>query len=795
MKISLDWLNDYVDIEDIKAEELADRLTMKSAEVEEAHWVGAHFEQVITAKVEKVVAHPNSDKLKLATVFDGKNTQAVVCGAPNVAEGQIVLFAPLGTILPGNFEIKVTKIRGVESCGMICAQDELGLGDDHDGIMVLDDSVEPGKKASELFGGKDFIIEIENKTINHRPDLWSHFGIAREVRTIFEKPWKKELKYTGIEVDNETELFEIKIDTQKCLHYLGLKMENIKVGPSPEWLKRRLENIGVRPINNIVDAANYIMFETGHPMHTFDRRNVSGNRIVIRDAQENEKFITLDEQERNLKSEDAVIADENRVLAIAGVMGGLDSGIKDSTEEIFIESALFAPASIRRTANRLDLRTDSSSRFEKALWVENCYLAMQRFVELVKELVPQAVVASKLAVGDNSKNYGFKGKIEITTDRIRSLLGIPKESLNDDRIVSILTFLEFEIDNKNGSLSVEVPTHRRSKDVSIAEDVTEEIGRIYGYNNIEPVTPLFGMERALVNVELEKTNQLRKMLAETFKAHEVMNYCFTGSEDLDKIPCDVEKLVETVDEREAPYLRYTMASALLKDVHENLKNFRDFKLFEFGKVFSAESERARLAVISTGEGSDILEMKKIVETIAGDLRIPDLRYERPNDDFLLGKVLLHPGRSAVFSSVKPKIGIFGEIHPNILKKFDIDVPASYIEIDLEELYALPQKNVSFTPLFKFPSTDFDVSAIVPEKTEVAELIRLFRKTVDKKQFVECKVVDHFSGSPIPEGFMSISFRIVMNAKDRTLTGDEIKTNHEKAINAVRKAGFKISGDK
>jgi len=795
MKISLDWLNDYVDIEDIKAEELADRLTMKSAEVEEAHWVGAHFEQVVTARVDKVVPHPDSERLKLATVFDGKTTQTVVCGAPNVAEGQIVLFAPLGTILPGNFEIKVAKIRGVESCGMICAQDELGLGDDHDGIMVLNDDVEPGKKALELFGGKDFIIEIENKTINHRPDLWGHFGIAREVRTIFEKPWKKELKYTGIDVDSETEKFEIEITTEKCLHYLALKMENIKVGPSPKWLSTRLNNIGIRSINNIVDAANYIMLETGHPMHTFDRRDVAGNKIVIRNADENEVFVTLDEMERVLKSDDAVIADENRVLAIAGVMGGLNSEVKDDTKEIVIESALFAPTSVRRTANRLDLRTDASSRFEKALWVENCYLAMQRFVELVKELVPQAVVTSKLAVGDNSENYGFKGKIEITTDRIRSLLGIPEESLRDDKIVSVLEFLDFGIDNKNGILSVEVPDHRRSKDVSIGEDITEEIGRIYGYNNIEPVTPLFGMERAPVNVELEKTNQLRRMLAETFKAHEVMNYCFTGSGDLEKIPYDVEKLVETVDDREVPYLRYTMASLLLKDVHENLKNFRDFKLFEFGKVFSTESERARLAIISTGEGSDILEMKRIVETIARDLRIPDLRYERPSDDFLLGKVLLHPGRSAIFSSVKPKIGIFGEIHPSILKKFDINVPVSYIEIDLEELYGLPQKNVKFTPLFKFPSTDFDVTAIVPEKTEVAKLIGILKKAVDRKQFVECKVVGHFSGSPIPEGYMSISFRIVMNAKDRTLTGDEIKTNHEKTINAVRKAGFKISGDK
>jgi len=795
MKISLDWLNDYVDIENIKAEEIAEKMTMKSAEVEEAQWVGTHFEQVLTAKVEKVVPHPDAEKLRLATVFDGKNTQTVVCGAPNVAEGQIVLFAPLGTVLPGNFEIKPAKIRGVESCGMICAEDELGLGEGHDGIMVLDPSVEPGIKAGELFGGKDYIIEIENKTINHRPDMWGHFGVAREIRTIFELPWKNEIKYSGIKVDSETEKFEVQIDTERCLHYLALKMENIEVGPSPKWLSSRLNNIGIRSINNIVDAANYIMLETGHPMHTFDRRDVAGNKIIIRDATESEKFVTLDEQERTLIAEDAVIADESRVLAIAGVMGGLNSEVKDDTKEIVIESALFAPTSVRRTANRLDLRTDASSRFEKSLWVENCYLAMQRFVELIKKMLPEAIVTSELAVGDNSENYGFKGEIKISTDRIRSILGIPKESLNDEKIVSVLELLDFKTANNNGVLSVEIPEHRRSKDVSIGEDIAEEIGRIFGYNNIEPVSPLFGMERAPVNVNLQKTNMLKMMLAQSFDAHEVMNYCFTGGEDLKKVPFEVEKLVETVDERENPYLRYTMSSALLKDVHENLKNFRDFTLFEFGKVFSTDSERGRLAVISTGKGSELLEMKKIVETVAKQLRVPNFRYERPGDSFLLGDTLLHPGRSAVFSSVRSKVGVFGEIHPDILKKYDIDVPVSYVEIDLEELFGLPQKSVKFESLFKFPSTDFDVTAIVPKKTEVAELIKIFKKTVDKKQFVDCKVVGHFSGSPIPEGFMSISFRIVMNAKDRTLTGEEIKTNHEKVINAVRKAGFKISGDK
>lgn len=794
MKLSLNWLKDYVELDNIPAEEISRQLTMRSAEVEEAHWSGEHFEKVLIAKVEKVVPHPDSERLKLATVFDGSTSQTVVCGAPNVAEGQTVAFAPLGTVLPGNFEIKPVKIRGVESLGMICAEDELGLGSNHEGIMILDNSLVAGKPVSTIFGQKDYIIEIENKTINHRPDLWGHYGIARELKAIFKKPWKKELKYSGIKSDRIEETFEIEIKTDRCLHYIGLKMGGLKTAPSPEWLKGRLENIGLRSINNIVDISNFVMYETGHPLHTFDRRDISGNKIVIRNAAEGEKFITLDNHERTLKSEDAVIADVSRGLAIAGVMGGLNSEVKDDTSEIFIEAALFNPSSIRKTSNRLDLRTDSSSRFEKALWVENCYLAMQRFVELAKEIIPGATVLSELATADNSKNYGFQGQMTLTTGKIRSFLGITEEKLPDHEIISMLTFLDFKLNVKGSELLIEIPEHRRSKDISMAEDIIEEIGRLYGYNNIEPVSPLFQMDRAPVNRDLEKTNAIRNLFVKSFKANEVINYSFSGPHDLETVPFPKEKLIETVITRENPFLRYSLFPGMIKNVHKNLKNFKDFNLFEFGMIFTTDGEKKRAGFISTGKTASFNYLKNVVLSISKELHAPQFRFERILDSFMLGDTIFHPGKSAVIKFAKDNIGVMGEVHPALLKKYEISASVCYIEIDCEALFSLPEKNIRFAHLLKFPSTGFDVTVIVPQTTEAEKIFNIIKKSVDQKLFIESRIVDYFSGDPIPKGFISISFRIILNAKERTLTSDEMKNVHQKLFSDLRNSGFKISGD-
>ncbi len=795
MHISLNWLNDYLDLSNIAPEELAKRFTMSTAELESAHYIGKHFEQVKAARIDKIEDHPNSDKLHLATVFDGTESITVVCGAPNIALGQIIPYAPLGTILPGDFEIKPAKIRGVESCGMLCSAKELGLGEDHSGIWQLEKSIQPGTKMSEIFGESDFVIEIENKTINHRPDLWGHYGIARELRTIFRKEWKKELSYKGIKADKIEESFNIEFGSSKVLHYLCVKVSGIKVGESPLWLKKRLENTGLRSINNVVDITNYIMLETAHPLHAFDRKKLAGNTIFIKDAANGEKFVTLDNIERNLLGSDIVIADSEKTLAVAGVMGGLFSEVDENTTEIVIESALFEPGTIRRTANRLDLRTDAAQRFEKAMWPENSFLAAERCIELIKEIIPTAIVSSEVVSRDNSAGYGFKGSISITPDRIRNYLGVSSENMPDSLIEEILSFLEFGVEKNPASWKISVPPHRRSKDVSIDADIVEEIGRIYGFNNIPESAPLFPMLPAVINKGLEKQEKLRDLLSRNFCANEVLNYSFLCEKDKQFFNLADEEAVVLLGVKDSPYLRWTMAPAMFRNIESNQKFFPAFSIFEFGSVYKKESENKRFAAAIYGKENVFEETKKIVESILKELNVPNFKIERVAETSpFFGSLILHPGRGGVITCLKQPVGIFGEIHPSTAKKYDLKGRAGYIEIDLDKLFSMPESTIKFNQLNKMQSSFFEFSLVVPLKTEADILLSVIKNSIDKKILSEYKITDRFAGHPIPEGMQSISFKIELNAGDRTMTGDEIKGVQDKLINDYRKKGFKLKGD-
>ncbi|MFO7734679.1 MAG: phenylalanine--tRNA ligase subunit beta, partial [bacterium] len=443
MKISLDWLNDYIDTNKISPEELTTEFTMRSAEVESSCRINKHFSMITTSKIIDIKPHPNADKLNIVDVDDGNKIHTVVCGAPNIKKGQIVPLASVGTVLPGDFEIKPVKIRGIESSGMLCSKKELGIGEDHEGIFILEEKTPPGKSFSELYKNSDFIFEIENKAITHRPDMWGHYGVAREIRAIYDLEWKKKLKVEKIIPEKKEESFSIELKSPSALRYYGIKMSRIKIKPSPSWLSQRLKNIGIKPVNNIVDISNYVMLETGHPTHAFDRRKITGTKISVRQAEDNISFKTLDDCNRQLSLEDLVISDEKNILAIAGIMGGENSEVSSDTTEIFIESAVFDGASVRKTSGRLDLRTESSNRFEKSLPVENARLALFRFVSLVKEIVPSAFVSSEVASAENFEENPYERTIEISPNFIRSVLGVEDKTLSNERISEILTALEF----------------------------------------------------------------------------------------------------------------------------------------------------------------------------------------------------------------------------------------------------------------------------------------------------------------------------------------------------------------
>lgn len=796
MKISLEWLNDYVDLSNIKPDEIAERLTMSSAEVESAEWTGGNFGAVKAARIDKVDAHPNSDKLHLATIFDGEVSATVVCGAPNIAEGQVVPYAPLGTILPGNFEIKPAVIRGVESRGMLCSSKELGIGEDHSGILQLDRDVKPGTLLADLLGKPDFVIEIENKTINHRPDLWGHYGIARELRTVFKLPWKKKLEYKGIKADNALEKFNIVMDTPKALHYVAVKLSGISVCASPEWLKRRLESVGLRSINNIVDITNFVMLETGHPLHAFDRRHFSGNTVTVRMAADGEKFTTLDGVERTLNASDILICDGKGAVALAGVMGGLNSEVKPDTTELVLESALFDPAAVRRTANRLDLRTDAASRFEKAMWPENSYLAAERFIELVKEIVPGAKVSSEIATADATANYGFKGTIRVNPERIRNALGVTIEQLPDERIGEILEYLEFTIQKTAGDWEIAAPAHRRSKDISIEADIFEEIGRIYGFDNITPAPPLFPMLPAPVRPELTKERNIRAMLKNRFSGYELINYSFAGDKETELFPVQKDKLVTIRESKDRPYLKYSMAPDMLEKVYLNQKNFDSFTLFEFARIFGRDGEKKRLAVAVYGETEPFAKMKEIATAIMEEFSAPNYRFERAAQDEAMfhSSILLHPGKSAVLSAIGKKTAILGEIHPKMTANYDIKGRVGYLEIDWEKASTLPVKTDKFKPINRFPSTFYEITVVVEVKTEVEDLLNIIRKSADKTLLADCGIVGRYIGAPIPEGFQSLSFRVTLNGGGRTLTVEELNAAQDKTAGELRRKGYRLKGD-
>ena len=795
MKISLDWISDFIDISHITPEEISRQVTMKSAEIEESYAIRKHFHMVKAAEIKAIIPHPQADKLQLATVFDGENEVTVVCGAPNIEVGQIVPFAPLGTILPGNFEIKPIKIRGVESIGMLCAADELGLGDDHDGILLLNNDITPGTLGSAIFGTDDYILEVENKTINHRPDMWGHIGFAREIRAIFNLPWKHDPAFSGITPDTTTESMKISIATDNALYYSGLRISNVSIAESPEWLKRRLQAVDLRPINNIVDITNFVMMETGHPMHAFDCKHIAGDTIVIRDSSDGEHFVSLDDKKHTLKDGDIVIADSEKILALGGVMGGANSQVTDATTELFVESALFMPAIVRQTASRYDLRTDSSSRFEKALWVENARLAMQRFAELVKQIIPQAVISSPFLEEDNSKGYGFSGTIDITPHYIRKILGVPENQLSDDTILQMLEMLDFTIEQKNEKWIISIPEHRRSKDVSIKQDIVEEVGRLFGFNNIEPVAPLFPNIPPAPNRYREKIVKITNMLALSFGAHHVINYLFVSKKDLDFAGNPPEGLpVRTVEEREQPWLRTSLVTGLLGNVKANMKRYQKFTLFELGRIFSTEKEWQRLAVIHYTQDNPFPEMKKIVASIMHTFKVPQFSLEPlSTHDTMNAKELLHPGRGAVIVALGKKIGICGELHPHKVTQKGIKGKIGYIEID-EQILNLPQKSNKFKHLNKFPSTSFDITVLLEQGQYVKDIVSLASKNVSKNIRESIEITDRFEGGDLAEGVAAVSIRIVLNGKDRTLRGEEMKEAQDSVRDALKKAQYTLRGE-
>ena len=586
MYISLNWLKDFVKIPaKISAAEISKELTNHTVEVEGFINQAEQFDKVVIGKVLEVKKHPNADRLRLALVDIKKEKLNIVCGAPNLAEGQLVPVALIGAILPGGLEIKESEIRGEKSSGMICAEDELGIGKSHEGIIVLSEDAKIGEPFAKYLKADDIVLEVDNKSLSNRPDLLSHYGIAREIGVIFDltiKPYEKLLNKKFEFLSDKENKLEVKIeDKEACPRYMALKIDGLKIEGSPAWLKERLIAVNQKPINNVVDLTNYVMLECGQPLHSFSADKVG--KIVVRRARKDETLETLDEKERQLNEDDLVITDGKRPLAIAGIMGGHDSGINNETTSIVLEAANFKAAVIRKTSQRLGLRTEASTRYEKSLDPMLTESALFRFISLLQEICPDIKITSALVDINNTKTNDEK--ISLDLNWLTKKIG---QEISKDFVINTLEKLGFEIEDKDTEiLIVSIPSWRATKDVSTKEDLVEEVLRIYGYDKISSQLPVEELSLPEANQERLLERKIKNILALKHDLYEVYNYSFVGEDQLKKLNIDFFnylKLANPLTDIQT-MLRQSLVPGLVANIKTNQAKTDSLGFFEFGSVF------------------------------------------------------------------------------------------------------------------------------------------------------------------------------------------------------------------
>jgi len=785
MKISLNWLKEYINLESENPNDIALKFTMASAEIEEIQNLAKNFDNVVTAKILEIKQHPHADKLKVTKIFTGDEELQVVCGANNIKEGQIVPLARVGAVLSGEFKIKVSNKRGIESFGMLCSAAELGIGEDSEGILILPENTPVGMPFSKYLGKDDFIIVIDNKSITHRPDLWGHYGIARELSAILKKELKT-INFNLPETENTLENFNVSIeDKVLCPRYSALVIDNVEINESPKWLQERLINIGSRPINNVVDATNYVMFELGQPLHAFDYNKVD-SEIIIRRAYDNEKVTLLDNSEKILTSEMLVIADKSKAIALAGIMGCSNSEVSNNTKTIILESANFNAGNIRRTSIRLGIRTEASTRFEKSLDNNLTIQAISRFYSILKQTSPNIKCISKLYDLNYSNNKSIT--INITLDFVNKKLGT---IINKDFFEETLKNLGFKIKENSNNYKIEVPSYRATKDIQIPEDIVEEIGRIYGYDNIEPKAPLVEIKP----IQEKEIHLLRKNIRNSLSVglgmKEVYNYSFNSKEQIEKLNLDLNKHIKVKNplSSQQEYLRYHLVPNMLLSVEKNYRNFDNFSIYEIGKVFVKEENSFReeeflcAFIYSKKINNPIFyKAKEYLIYLLENINVSDFEIEYPKDDI---ESFYHPGRTGIIKQRKLLIGKVSEIHPKTIKLFDISGYIGLFYLDLNSIIQSNKKRIKFKELPKYPYVPFDISIIVDNKTTVKEVKDIIYK-VDKHRIQNVEIFDIYEGSNLPEGKKSFAFNIKFYSKEKTLESNEIKELENSIINTLNK---------
>ena len=803
MKISLDWIKDFVELPDLSPREMGVKFTLSTCEVEGVEETNAHMEAVTVVEITKVEPHPEADKLRLVTFETGSGERWVVCGAPNVAPGMKVPFAPVGTTLPGDFTLEPKKIRGILSEGMLCAEDELGLGDGHEGLLELPADAPVGTSLAEYMELKrDILLDIDNKSITHRPDLWGHYGMAREFAAAFDKSLSKPFDQAWIEkmrgnYNDETPPVTIKVeDGTACLGFLGISVDNVEVKPSPVWMQQRLTACGMRPICNLVDISNYVMLEQGMPNHIFDRDTINGGRIIVREMGEDGTFVTLDEMERKMIASDTMVCDAEGPSSIGGIMGGLSSSVKDETSRVFIEVANWKPERIRHTSTRLGLRTDASQRYEKSLDSHQLERTALRILELLQQSCPGAkvvgpLVSDKLTLSDPLV-------IDLKLERVNRILGT---ELEQDEVIRILDKLEYVTEVADDLMKVTVPSYRATKDVEVDADLIEDIGRIYGFDKLVPVAPL----NEITAVELSPSKTMERKIQDFMvyrgRALEIYSYPFIGEKLLEQAGWDVKNeglMLANALSPETDRMRPSLVPALLEKAALNQKYHSKYRLFEVGRSYlesekDFSNERHQLGIIYFDKNeSPFMDVLNLVGDLLEDLNL-SAQIQPPNPKFqnplaASDWVGRHPNEFLDIRVMGKNCGFIGTIHPLLSRNFKINGNLVMAVLDITDFMDRPVKDkIKYQPLPKFPGSTFDCTVVADTDTPVAAVLSVLNK-IKLKELEDAKIVDVY---PLSDEQKTVTLRARLLDREKTLSPDFLRTAEDQIVAALNKAGYPL----
>ena len=789
MRIPLDWLSEWIDLPDSQRL-LEERLTLAGVEIEAVEHVAPDLTGVLIGHVDASERHPNADRLSLCHVDLGEGEKVqIVCGAPNVAAGQRVAVARAGVTLPDGTRLKRSKIRGVVSEGMICSARELGLGTDHEGILVLDPAAVVGAPASTVLGGGQAVLDVE--ITPNRGDWSSMLGIARETRALFGgsvrlpdcTPAESSSSASDIRVEIE--------DTGGCYRYVARVVRGVTVGPSPEWLVEKLDAVGVRAINVLVDVTNLVLMEFGQPLHAFDLGTLRGGLIRVRSAVNGEKLITLDGVTRELDAEDLVIADADRAIALAGIMGGAETEVRQGTTDVLIESAHFHPSRVRRTARRFGLSTEASFRFERSVDGAAIGRAADRCARLIAELAGGDVARGAVeAVGES---FSHCDTVALDPQHPNRLLGI---SLSSEEITTLLARVDIRAElAADGLLHCRIPSYRN--DIGIAEDLIEEVARIHGYDQIPTTLPLGALEPVVEPADVVIDNAARDSLRAA-GLNETRSFPRMRESDADALrlaPDDARRralriLNPILDDE--PFLPTTLLPTLLRATRHNLaRQVGRVRLFELANVFQRvdtnglpDEPRQVVVVLTQAERSSLwdpqeppplfFEVKGIAERLLCDLG-RSARFELSSTE-----PYLHPGASGQFLAGKVTLGHVGELHPEVATAYEIGVPCAVLQLDLSELLRQAVQPRHFSEVSPYPLARRDISALLPRDQAVGEVLAAIRKT-GGKPLVSVVVFDRYLGANVPEDKVSVAFRLVFQRPDRTLTDAEVAKMTDRVV--------------